>query len=145
MSMGDFPEESTEESFTTVLGVKRGSENLVDTSGEGRPRAYTEAEIREQFLKQVWGLARYWAGMDNSNVEPNSTPLDRITGFAHSLLANIDGCSLAMPGFKMTPCPAPEDKEYCIENDENWYPDDVDIAGGLHELLFNDVHYLFII
>lgn len=102
------------------------------------PAPYTEDEIRERFLDQVWILARYWAGLDGSNVPANSNPLDRITGFAHSLLAMIDGCSMDMPAFELRAYPHPDDKAFHIREGERWFPEGVDIAGGLHELLYAD-------
>jgi hypothetical protein len=32
------------------------------------PRAYTEDEVRQEFLGHVRMMARYWAGLDGSNV-----------------------------------------------------------------------------
>jgi hypothetical protein len=81
-------------------------------------------------------MARYWAGLDGSNVESDATPLDRTSGFAHSLLAAIDGCSMGVPAFTLIPSPHPDDRAYHIAEGENYFPDDVDIAGGLHELLY---------
>lgn len=97
-------------------------------------RAYTEEEIRDQFLRHVRTLSRYWAGLDGSNVEEDRSTEDRLDGLAFSILAAIDGSSTWLPGFKLIPNPHPDDKAYHKERDENYYPDDVDIAGGLHEL-----------
>jgi hypothetical protein len=115
-----------------VLG---GEVTSADPSGT---RAWTEDEVRVKFLNHVWAMARYWASLDGSNVGENETPLSRITGFAHSLLAAIDGSAMALPAFKLIPVPHPTDRVFHKAEGENWYPGDVDIAGSLHELLYAD-------
>lgn len=99
----------------------------------GEPRAYTEDEIRRQFLDHVWVTALYW-----SRANGGGDALDRITGFAHSMLAAIDGAAASLPAFKLVPDPHPDDKQFHIDEGENYYPDDVDIAGSLHELMYAD-------
>lgn len=99
-----------------------------------QPRAYTEAEVREQFLAQVRTLVRYWAGEHPlSNVPENYTAFQRCDGVAFSILAVIDGGDLSLPAFSLIPSPHPEDADYCREHGQNWYPDDVDIRGALHD------------
>lgn len=95
-----------------------------------KPRAYTVDEIREQFIKHVWGLINYWE--HESRAE---TVRDKMSGLAHSLFATLDGCSLGLPGFIMSPTAHPSDKEYHRSRGENFYPSDVDIGGVLHEIL----------
>jgi hypothetical protein len=100
------------------------------------PRAWTTEETRSRFLAHVWHLVRYWGGHDGSNVEADR-PKDRcLEGLAFSLLAAIDGSAMALPGFTLMPAPDESDEEYLKENGANWYPDDIDIAGGLHELFY---------
>jgi len=97
------------------------------------PREYTEEEVRQKFLEQVWHTINYWL---NESGRPDAK--DKLEGLAFSLLANIDGDSVAIPGFVMTPNNSPEDKDYYESHGQNWYPDDCDIAGCLHEK-FHDV------
>jgi hypothetical protein len=97
------------------------------------PRAWTQDEVRDQFVAHVQGLVRYWGGHDGSNVDPDSPKDECLSGLAFSILATIDGSSIDVPGFTMTPSFAPEDPEYLRENGANWYTDDVDIAGALHD------------
>jgi len=99
-------------------------------------RAFTEDEVRQQFLEKAWWLARHWAGLDNSNVPAQESTLERITGFAHSLFAVIDG-GTELPAFALATRPHPEDRAYCISEGENWYPDGVDIGGSLAGLMVN--------
>lgn len=100
------------------------------------PRVWTQEEVRDQFLEHVRHMVRYWGGHDGSNVEADHPKDECLSGLAFSILAAIDGSSMAIPGFKMTPHFAPEDPEFLREEGSNWYPDDVDIAGSLHELFY---------
>lgn len=98
------------------------------------PRAYTEAEVREQFLIQVRTLVRYWAGEHTlSNVPKTYNAFQRCDGVAFSILALIDGADLDLPAFSLMPLPHEDDAEYRRSRGENWYPGDVDISGALHD------------
>lgn len=103
------------------------------------PHEYTEDEVRELFLKQVWAMTNFWATQ-----VPEQSAKERIEGVAFSIMSLLDGCSAAMGGFIVAPCPHPEDKAYLQSNSENWYPENhesdvnCDISGSLHEL-FHDV------
>jgi hypothetical protein len=65
----------------------------------------------------------------------------RLEGLAHSILVALDGNAMALPGFVVAPMPHPSDRDYCIENGENFYPEapDVscDIAGELHTRMYS--------
>lgn len=95
---------------------------------------YTTREVRDRFLKQATSIANYWA-------KQAKTTEEAAHGTLFSLLSMIDGCSMALPAFILAPYPDKSDKEYAIENGEDYYPyndpDNVkcDIAGSLHELL----------
>jgi hypothetical protein len=107
----------------------------MQTQMQNQSRAYTEEEIRDQFLHHVAHLVQYWNSEVGSNVPEDESSRGRLEGLAFSMLSAIDGCSMSLPGFTLKPYPHPTDKQYHIDNDENYYPDDVDIAGGLHELI----------
>ena len=99
-----------------------------------KSRKYTEEEIREQFLNNVWSLLNYWKN------ESRAKTIDKkMEGFAFSFLVMLDGGSCNLPGFIVAPATHESDKEYHIENGENWYPQNhnakvkCDIAGCLHE------------
>lgn len=101
---------------------------------DSEPRALTEQEVRELFLIQVRTMVRYWAGEHPlSNVPENYTAIERCDGVAFSILAIIDGCDLNLPAFSLTPLPAESDADYYRAHGENWYPDDIDIGGALHD------------
>lgn len=95
------------------------------------PRALTEDEVRDLFLNAVAGIANYWA---TTNLEDGSAK-SRCQGVAFSILALLDGSNIGLPGMKVIPNPAAEDEEYLKNEGKNWFPDDVDIGGGLHELI----------
>jgi len=97
------------------------------------PRAYTEEEIRDMFLNHISVMCKYWSEIRNGH---HNTELSRMEGLAFSILVLLDG-GTELPGFKVIPCPHEDDKQFCIDNEENWFPDDCDIGGGLHEYFGN--------
>ena len=90
------------------------------------PREYTDYEIRELFLLKVKQTVRYWADL------PDMECADKVDGCAFSILTLIDGCT-DLPAFSLIARPHPSDKQYHIEEDSNWFPDNVDISGFLHD------------
>ena len=94
---------------------------------QGNCRVYSRDEIQTMFLQNAKEIARFWSKVDKTSVEK------QILGAIFSIFTVLDGESVAMPGFTVTPSPREEDKTYHQRNGENWFPDDVDIAGDLHE------------
>ena len=125
---------------TTVVG-SYVSEGCLYGFGEKEmkkePLPYTLEEVREKFLNNVHGLARYWNG-------PLSTPrtqLERLEGLAFSMLVLLDG-GTDMPGMILLPNPHPDDKAFLIAEGSRYYTpieglpphlEALDIAGALHE------------
>lgn len=101
------------------------------------PREKTTEEIREEFLKHVRSLIKYWNSVEGK--DSPKTCLDRLEGLAFSIMVALDGGAMAVPGFIVAPSPHPDDKEYHISEGSNYYPENPevkgDIAGALHELL----------
>jgi len=90
-------------------------------------RAYTKEEVREQLIRHLLMLARYWR---DTKVEGGQ---DRFEGLIHSILATLDGCSTGIPAFDLVPAPHPDDKEFHISNGENWYePEVINDHTSLH-------------
>ena len=95
-------------------------------------REKTEEEVRKEFFNYLKVLIDHW-----SNV-PNETDREKIEGYTHSLLAMIDGCAVDMCGFVLSPVVHESDKDFCIKNNKNYYPENdisdikCDIAGNLH-------------
>jgi hypothetical protein len=96
-----------------------------------KPRVKTEKEVRDEFLTKINETLKYW--LEESKVK---TTEDKMRGFAFSLLAMLDGGSGGICAFKVSPSFHPDDIEYHKKNGENWYPEDIDIAGCLHELWY---------
>lgn len=99
------------------------------------PREYTEAEVRERFLDYVRAISRYWADL------PNQTAQERCDGVAFSIMVALDGETLGLPGFTVSPRPHADDRKFHEERGENWFPgpnpyDVCDIGGSLHELFY---------
>lgn len=76
-------------------------------------RALTSEEVRARFLNHICVMVRYWQTIDTPTV-------DRVEGLAHSILAAIDGCTLASPNLKLVAYPHPNDKDYHKGVGENW-------------------------
>lgn len=96
-----------------------------------KPRAKTDEEVREEFLNKVKGLAKYW-----SQVEGRSD-LEKCEGVAFSILNIFDGTSGDLPAMDIVLSPHESDKEYCIDNKENWYEPGMVINNcSLHEIFY---------
>lgn len=95
----------------------------------------TTEQVRNEFLSHVEWLVKYW-----DDVEKDKTKA--MEGLAFSIMAALDGVSMSLPSFIVAPLPHPDDKEYHIEEDEDYYPENHeveikgDITGSLHELIF---------
>lgn len=95
-------------------------------------RAFTNDEIREQFLETVRNLSKYWAA------QPNKTEQERCDGLAFSLLNVFDGTSGDLPAFTITATPHPADKDFHIEAGTNYFAEGSVINADcmLHELYY---------
>jgi len=91
-------------------------------------REYTVTECRKMFLDHIRASVRWW--LNETRV---STTEEKLDGLAFSILVLLDGGRIDIPGMTLIPNPHPEDKEYHKEQGQNWWPDDEDIGGALHE------------
>lgn len=88
--------------------------------------------MRDQFLQQIRCIVGYWSDADNLSSK------ERCEGTAFSILTLLDGGS-GMPRMCIIPTPHPDDKQYHVDNNENYYPAisdeiiEVGIGGTLHE------------
>lgn len=102
-----------------------------------KSRQYTENEVRKQFLDHVRMLVDYW-----DKETSRETTKKRLDGLAFSILAAIDGSSVSLPSFVLAPLPHENNKQYRINNKENYYPENhdsnvkCDIAGSLHDSFY---------
>lgn len=114
--------------------------NVLKSLAVPTSRPYTAEEVRARLISHVRHLAEYWATTDLTRPEfkittPEQDRLFRCEGVVHSMLVMLDGGTLDLPAFDLVPSPNPEDKQYCIDNDENWYEPVVINDCQLHELL----------
>jgi hypothetical protein len=96
--------------------------------------AYTKEEVRDQFLHQVRGLAKYWSTV------PGRTDLEKCEGLAFSIMNIFDGTSMVLPAMDITLRPHEDDKQFCIDNNEKYYEDGMVINDDcmLHERFFKE-------
>lgn len=98
------------------------------------PRAWTEDETREKFLAYILALINYWDTQAPESYDCRA----KLEGLAFSILSTLDGGSIELPGFTVSPAPHESDREWHIGLGENWFDESVDISGCLHELLFRE-------
>ena len=78
-------------------------------------KPYTKEEMREMFLDNCKALAQFWSTVENK------TPREMCDGVVFSMLNIMDGMSGGFPAaINLVMEPHPDDKDYCISNDENW-------------------------
>ena len=95
-------------------------------------REYTEQEVREMFLDACQQLASYWANL------PGKTATERCEGVLFSVMNIFDGTSGSFPAaIDLVVRPHPDDKQFYIDNGDNYIPDGTVINDCmLHELIF---------
>jgi len=96
-------------------------------------RPKTKEEIRQEFLEHIKGLVKYWDEL------PQKTTTDRLDGLAFSILSTIDGCSISICALNIVVRPHPDDKQFNIDNGDDYYPDGLVINDDvyLHDLWVN--------
>lgn len=110
-------------------------------------RPYTTEEMRQIFLDHVRSMVDYWSDpQQQHHMGSRKSVAGSLSGFAHSFLAMLSGCSMDLPGLDVTPpqkptnlvpAPHPEDEAYHRENEDNWWvPEDIN-NGNLHYELYN--------
>ena len=82
-----------------------------------KSREYTPEEVREKFLKMIWGYVGYWERENRAE-----TSQAKMEGLAHSFLSLIDGSNGSMPAFILAPLPHKEDKAYHKAEGSNFFP-----------------------
>lgn len=104
-------------------------------------RELTKEEVRDIFLQHVRDSIDYWEKL------PNKTLHERMEGAVFSILVAIDGEDGELPAFHLIPFPHSDEKQYCIDRGENYYPPSkvedgaMDIAGDLHHNIEHQKFY----
>ena len=96
--------------------------------GGKSPRALEPDEVRDELIRQMKSIAKYWAESERAG-----DTLDRIEGAMFSTLSMLDGCTLGFPAFDLVATPHEDDKQFCIDRGENWIEPETRISEMLHE------------
>ncbi len=98
------------------------------------PRELTENEVRDRFLRHVWGAVREWQCEAR-----RPTAAGKLEGLAFTLLAMLDGSNMTLPKFIVAPDPHASDRPFLAERGENYFPENADtvvycdLGGSLHD------------
>jgi hypothetical protein len=98
------------------------------------PRAYTDEEVRQQFLEQVYEIKEFWEKESVSN----DTIKGRLEGCVFSILALLDGSNIGFPAVSLIAMPHPDDEEFHKSKGENWIAEGTLIGGDVE--LHNEWH-----
>jgi hypothetical protein len=101
-----------------------------------KPRAFTEEEACQTFIDSIRGIINYW------DSEPRATGMQR-KEFCESVVLSIlilfDGTSTQMPALDIVLRPHESDKQFHIDEGENWYEDGMVINDcNLHDLWYEN-------
>lgn len=103
-----------------------------------KPRAYTDQEVAKQIVEAFAHNAEYWA-----KTPSGGTVEERCHGLAFSLLSTLDGSSLNLPAIDLVPAPHPDDKEWHISRNENYYDPNTVVSFALHEMYHSTKRELY--
>lgn len=87
-------------------------------------RELTLAEVRDEFLYNLWAKVHYWENV------PNYTSHMKLEGLVHSILVMLDGMS-SCPGFQIIPDPHETEQEFHEEEGTDWWPSEGDIRENV--------------
>lgn len=99
-----------------------------------KPRAWTEEEVRQQFLDHIRIIRDYWLNL------PDKTEAEKMDGLCFSFLTLIDGCGMSLPAINLSLSPHKDDKDFSIKYGENYYqPGMVFNDCYLHDIWYKKV------
>jgi len=87
-------------------------------------RPYTKEEIVDTVLGQIEMSVVYWDSVKTDSVR------DKMHGLVFSILNIFDGTS-SLPAFDIIVRPHPDDKQFHIDEDEDYYEDGMVINDGI--------------
>ena len=90
------------------------------------PRAYTDEEVRQQFLEQIYQIKDFW-----EKESRNKSLKGKMEGCIFSILALMDGSSGGFPAVALIADPHPDDEEYYKSQGKNWIEDGTPIGGDV--------------
>jgi hypothetical protein len=96
-------------------------------------KPYTKEEMRQMFLDLCRDTARFWSKVENR------TPQEMCDGVVFSMLNIIDGTSSGFPAaISLQMEPHPDDKQYNIDNGEQWVENGQIIND---DIMLHDLYY----
>lgn len=113
------------------------------------PRAMTPEEMRDVMLQQLVSYVRYWGEIpaefhrEGFNLPPIPPGMESTVraymkhateGLLHSILVVFDGGSMSCPALDIIPAPHESDKQYHINEGEDWWDQVVINDCQLHDL-----------
>lgn len=63
---------------------------------------------------------------------------DKLDGLAFSILSALDGATMDLPAYCLMPVTSKEEIEECKASGKDYYEENTDIAGSLHENFYNN-------
>ena len=101
-------------------------------------RQLLPAECRARLFAHLGGLVAYWRDLPEIQLlagNPNGDATqERLSGLLFSFLSTMDGSSLAIPGFLLTPnVSADEQEEAIAEGEEYWPREPINKGVQMHE------------
>lgn len=95
-------------------------------------KPYTKEEVLKLFMDQTRTIANYWSKVEGR------TEKEKIEGAIFTLLNSIDGMGYPFVAMDLVLRPHPDDKNYHIENGDDYYEDGMAINDCvyLHELFY---------
>lgn len=96
-----------------------------------QPRAYTKEEMRDRFIDHLKSMIEFQL------YSKNKTEKEKLEGIVYSFCTLIDGVSSGFPCVDLVMRPHSSDKNYHIENGENWIEDGMVINDDvyLHDII----------
>lgn len=90
-------------------------------------------ELRDAFMHHVRDMVWYWSRQDERS------EFRKLSGLAFSILSAIDGTSMGLPAFDLVARPHPDNKQYRIDQGEQWIEDGMCINDDvmLHEEFYD--------
>jgi hypothetical protein len=102
------------------------------------PRAYTAQEVTEKILEGVVKQVRYWQKQPSCGTMEN-----RVEGVAFSILSMLDGSTMDLPAFNLSPDTEEDHINDCIEEGKNYYDPDTVVSTSLHELFHSTIKRVY--
>lgn len=115
-----------------VIGYRR---ELAPYHTTKMSKELTHTQIRDRLLAKIAVLCRYW-----ENESRQSDVRAKLEGLAFSILAELDGESADLPAFIIAPNPHKDDKQFRINRNESYYPENHRVINQINGNIAGDLH-----